>query len=162
LASPPLTTTARRFGSFRQYQADVADEYQAKKELAINERGRKLRLIEEQLASGSLPPELFDEVNSDEDKIRRYAIYTVASEFLDDSMLSDRLAIAKMADWRLRDSGLLGALQRHFASIAVGEVQAAALYNGVFDDIWPPDINHLKLLKIPEKVLAPRQLEFIA
>ena len=161
LASPPLTTIVRRFGSFRNYQMMVAVEYKDKVETTANEKRDKLFVINELLASGSIPPELFDNGGSDESKISRYARFVVASEFFDDSMLKELLSIAKMSNGRLMDDGVVRALQQYFPHISAGEIQVVALCNGVFDEIWPPDKEYLETLRIPKTVITQRQTQFI-
>jgi hypothetical protein len=142
-AGPGSPTVIRRFGKVRVFQEETALAYQKEVERRRQDREDKLNIIAKGIDSGSLPKELFDDVEDESEIIARYGKYLVVRKI----GLSPRIdGIINMCASGKNGNGFVPAVKRYaiglygsVASYDAGEIETTAMALGVDEDIWPRD-----------------------
>lgn len=148
---PGRSAVERHFGSIKVYQGLLEPAFFSRQQQIEVERLEKLERIKSAIANQEVPKELFGDVKgsdvSEQETIVRYARYVVADHLLGDNFSVSKLSIATMNNLTVRKIGFVRAIAKTNDAITAGDIESAALYLGVFNDIWPID-DYLKDLRI--------------
>lgn len=158
LSGPPLTTTARKFTSFSNFQNHVVREYlsrlAAKKAEVIRLRDEIQLLIN----SGELSVDLFRGAGDPKEILARFSKYKLADHFLPQSSQSARYRAATRSK-NMQD--LLDEITNYTSRISIEDLEQTAIDLGVSTYLWPDEKPQLDVLRLPQSVLDERQLVYI-
>lgn len=147
---PSDLTIRKKFKTISNFQQQVDQAYIETMRVAQRNRQEKLTLADEGLKDGSLPAEIFQKVDDEDEKILRYARYIVLDEFFTDDFIVSKISIATMGTQTARKAGFIGSIRKLNGAITAGEVESVTLALDVFDDIWPMN-DYMTALKVPVK-----------
>lgn len=144
---PSDTTVKKKFGALSDYQLEVCNSYLQEVEAREHFRQTKLDEIHQGLIDGSLPAELFDGVESEEEMILRYAKYITVDYLLGDEYAVSKMSICTESTDTVRTKGFEKSIRHAAPHITMGDIESSALSQDVFDILWPFDeyMTRLKL-----------------
>ena len=155
---PSAAGTASHFGgSLTTFQQKVEMEYAERLERKQVEKIEMHDTIAYKLELGLLPPTLFEDLGSEDDMIIRYAKFLVVDDLLHQSKNDSKISISKGLGRSYAELGFVRSIRRVNSAITAGDIESSALYQGVFDYIWPPDTTYMETLKLPEELRAPKR-----
>ena len=144
-----------KFAKLRNYQGLVIEAYQEELSERIDTIEEKKREIENALSAGELPEEIFQGIESDDERILRYARYILADYLFPDSFSITKLSISAMSNRAVQEAGIVRSIRKANDAITAGDIESAALFLGVFDILWPMD-EYFERLRIPEEELVSK------
>jgi hypothetical protein len=122
-----------KFG-INNYKQQVKEAYES--ELAEEKEKRVSRLyeIEQAIQSDRLPDELFESAQSEDDILLYYAKYQVIHHLCPNWEESTKIIVSTRG---FLETNFIGSIRKLNNAITAGDIESAALYLDVFDDIWP-------------------------
>ena len=149
---PSARVIYTRFVKMTDYQAELIAAYGEVLREARALEQMKLACIVEDIQAGRIEPEVFDgpadsiealvERLSSREAIARYARYRVLRAVKPDMLPDAKIRISVNEDGQ----NITSAINSRY-DVLPGEIESAALCEGVFDDLWPMD-DHLVTLRL--------------
>jgi hypothetical protein len=141
---PSIKPIEKYFGSLLNFQDSVKKEHDARKIASEEAKAEKIDTLITRLQSGTIPEELFEGADSEQDILIRFAKYSVL-EYLS-SHWNEETKVNICTD-TYKDQNYIRSIRRSNNALSAGDIEHAALILGHFDDIWPMD-NHKEDLKL--------------
>lgn len=148
--APGYTSIYKRFQGLNAFQKIVIKEYYEHLKEQTRDRELLLRQLEDNLANGSLPASLLQDIASDDERIKTFAKYEVAKQL---GAGMEEETMVKISRGQNDDRGFVASIRRHNDAISIGEIESTAMALGVFSEIWPDD-ESVKLLVLPQDLQA--------
>lgn len=150
---PSASQLGIKFGSLKKYHDIVQQAYEDDLQRREKDRSEKLFEINSRLREGSLPNELFVGADTEDEVLLRYSKFIVADFLLGENYKNTKLSISTEGNPTVRERGFVKSLIYANNSITAGDIENAALFNHVFDYIWPMD-EYMETLRIPNDKLS--------
>lgn len=145
------STFAKNFdNSLLTYQSQLIDDYRFEIERERIEHAKKI----EDISTGRIPNVVFQDAESEDEKITRYARYMVVDHLFPESHAASKISIAAMSNETVRRDGFIRAVRKLNYAITAGEIESVALFLNVFDDLWPMK-DYMETLRLPAEMLPP-------
>jgi hypothetical protein len=142
----PITSTISLKFGLNNFKQRVRKDFEERKTDENEARNRKLAEIEQLLRSGNQPEGLFESAESEEDLIKIYAKYQVVHSLCPHWEESTKIIVSTRG---FHETNFIGSIRKLNNAITAGDIESAALYLDVFDDIWPID-GYVETLKLDE------------
>jgi hypothetical protein len=156
--SPSARAIIDKFG-MSNFKSKVQQEYLSEKEHEETVHSEKLAEIEQRITKGQISKELFESAASEEDLILFFAKYQVVHHLCPDWEESTKIIISSRG---FHETNFVGSIRKLNNAFTAGDIESAALYLDVFDDIWPMN-EYMQTYKLDEgyaefrKVLAEKE-----
>ena len=140
---PSTYPIQQRFGGVKKYKDLVTEAFIVDKAEKRFSQENKLESISRDLENGSLPTELFKDVEDGQEKIVRAAKYRIAHHLLGPPFADSMMTIS---------SGkipFVNGIRKANPTVSAGDIESTALFMDAFDDIWPMD-EYLRALRLGE------------
>ncbi len=150
---PSARAIANNFGSLSYFTERVADNYREKQADKAETRAKITKNIDSGITRGTLPAELFEDVDDFELRGLRFARFMILNELLSENNANRKVTIAKNDSLTLSDRRFLNAIRKTNPHVTAGELESTALYLGFFDMLMPLDgyKQKLRVLKVKRK-----------
>jgi hypothetical protein len=130
---PSARSIYNNFG-INKYKQQVNELYIENKNIETENRKIKLSAIESELEKNIIPRELFESAESEEDMILFYSKYKVIDHLCPDWEESTKIIVSTRG---FHEKNFVGSIRKLNIAITAGDIESAAIYLDVFDDIWP-------------------------
>jgi hypothetical protein len=151
---PNTSTISLKFG-LNNFKQRVRKDFEERKANENEARDRKLVEIEQLIRSENHLEELFESAESEVDLIKIYAKYQVVHSLCPEWEESTKIIVSTRGS---QDASFIGSIRKLNNSISAGDIESAALYLDVFDDIWPMD-GYEETLKLDDGFEEFRELQ---